>query len=205
MFKANLPIKFWGESVLTAARVINQTPSSLLQGKSPYEFLYGKRPSYEGLRTFGCLCFAHKMSRDKDNFEAQSRRCIFVGYPFGKKGWKLYDLESKDFFVSRDVVFNESTFPYVEDLVTRNVAPPAVYVPEVLDQVLESRGSASTSTTSKGVTGTDNQVVPVVGTDNPVEPVGETTTSVFPVVEEAAPEIKIEPHEPPSTQQVPEA
>ena len=39
---------------------------------------------------------------------------MFVGYPFGKKGWRIYDLESNDFFVSRDVVFVEDEFPYQE-------------------------------------------------------------------------------------------
>ncbi|GAA0187559.1 hypothetical protein LIER_34847 [Lithospermum erythrorhizon] len=29
------------------------------------------------------------------------------------KGWKLFDLESRDYFVSRDVVFYENDFPYV--------------------------------------------------------------------------------------------
>ncbi|XP_013622886.1 PREDICTED: uncharacterized protein LOC106328890 [Brassica oleracea var. oleracea] len=52
MFQANLPIKFWGESVLTAAHVINITPSSLLQGKTPYECLFGKAPSYANIKTF---------------------------------------------------------------------------------------------------------------------------------------------------------
>lgn len=34
-----------------------------------------------------------------------------MGYPFGKKGWKLFDLD-KEFFVSRDVKFFEDIFPY---------------------------------------------------------------------------------------------
>jgi hypothetical protein len=41
---------------------------------------------------------------------------MFVGYPYGKKGWKLYDLETKDFFVSRDVEFFETTFPFVQEV-----------------------------------------------------------------------------------------
>jgi len=36
-----------------------------------------------------------------------------VGYPFEKKGWKVYDLESGELFVGRDVVFYENVFPYV--------------------------------------------------------------------------------------------
>lgn len=37
--------------------------------------------------------------------------CV-LGYPYGKKGWKLYDLERKVVFVSRDVLFHESEFPF---------------------------------------------------------------------------------------------
>ena len=40
---------------------------------------------------------------------SRSRKYIFVGYP---KGWKLYDLMSGAFFVSRDVTFYELEFPY---------------------------------------------------------------------------------------------
>lgn len=39
-------------------------------------------------------------------------RCILVGYPPGGKGYKLYDLETQPTFVSRDVQFQESIFPF---------------------------------------------------------------------------------------------
>lgn len=113
LFQANLPMKFWRESLLTAAHVINRTPSSVLKGKTPYEFLYGQPPSYDAVRIFGFLCFAHLASRDKDKFGERSRKCIFVGYPYGKKGWKLYDIEINEFFISRDVVFDESSYMYI--------------------------------------------------------------------------------------------
>jgi len=35
-----------------------------------------------------------------------------VGYPYGKKGWCLYDIETNEYFVSRDVKFLETDFPY---------------------------------------------------------------------------------------------
>ncbi|XP_075101908.1 uncharacterized protein LOC142177332 [Nicotiana tabacum] len=38
--------------------------------------------------------------------------CVFLGYPFAKKGYKLYNLETKQFIVSRDVVFHEDVFPF---------------------------------------------------------------------------------------------
>ena len=112
MFQASMPIKFWGEAVLTAAYLINQTPSSIHKGKSPYEILHGVTPDYKQLRVFGSECHVHRASRDKDKFGARSRACVFVGFPFGKKGWKVYDIEKNEFLVSRDVVFREDTFPF---------------------------------------------------------------------------------------------
>lgn len=113
MFQASVPIKFWGECVLTACHLINRTPSSVIQGKTPYEMLFGEAPDFNTLRVFGSLCFARKVSRDKDKFGERSRRCVFLGYPFGTKGWRVFDLETNDCFVSRDVVFQESVFPFV--------------------------------------------------------------------------------------------
>ena len=105
LFQANLPVKFWGESVLTAAHLINRTPTKVLHGKTPYELLHGKQPSYDNLKIFGCLGYVHNARRDKDKFGMRSKKCVFMGYPYGKKGWKLYDMEKDEFLVSRDVVF----------------------------------------------------------------------------------------------------
>ncbi|KAG7592301.1 Integrase catalytic core [Arabidopsis thaliana x Arabidopsis arenosa] len=110
-FHANLPIDYWGECILTAGYLINRTPSTLLQGATPFEKLYGNTPSYTHLRVFGCLAYAHNFDHKGDKFTSRSRRCIFLGYPYGKKGWKLYDLEREIFFVSRDVTFQEDVFP----------------------------------------------------------------------------------------------
>lgn len=113
-FQANLPIEFWGECILTAGYLMNRTPTTILQGKTSYEIIFGHPPIYNHIKTFGCLCFASKIPRDRNKFAARSRKCIFVGYPHGKKGWRLYDIENRDFFVSRDVVFYENHFPYSE-------------------------------------------------------------------------------------------
>ena len=92
-----------------------------MDGKTPYEILYGQAPSYKHIQTFGCLCYAHDQNRDKDKFASRSRKCIFVGYPFGKKGWRLYDLESGEYFVSRDVIFVEAEFPYFNNVVNSSL------------------------------------------------------------------------------------
>lgn len=40
---------------------------------------------------------------------------MFLGYPTGTKGYKLYDLQRKHIFVSRNVVFHESVFQFHSD------------------------------------------------------------------------------------------
>lgn len=49
-----------------------------------------------------------------DKFASRSRRCVFIGYSYNQKRWKLYDLETKKYFVSRDVKFIEHKFPFSE-------------------------------------------------------------------------------------------
>ena len=90
---------------MASGYIINHTPSSLLANKTPYDVLFNVPPSYDSLRVFGCLCYARNPKSMKDKFMSRSRKCIFVGYLQGKKGWKLYDLETCEYFVSRDVKF----------------------------------------------------------------------------------------------------
>jgi len=114
MLQANLPQHVWGESVLTAAYLINRFPAPILDQKTPFEILHNKKPSYSHLRTFGCLCFASTLKRNRTKFTTRATTCIFIGYPFGQKAYKLYDLENRKVIISRDVIFYENCFPYIQ-------------------------------------------------------------------------------------------
>ena len=112
MFEGHLPIEFWGECALAAAYLINRTPSMILSGKTPYEVLYGVTPSYDHLRVIGCVCHIRNRDHNGDKFASRSRKCIFIGYPYGQKGWRVYDIEKGIFCVSRDVIFCEDILAY---------------------------------------------------------------------------------------------
>ena len=168
MFQASLPIKFWGEAVLTAAHVINRTPTAIHHGRSPYEVLHGVKPDYNTLRVFGSACYTHRMARDKDKFGQRSRLCVFVGYQFGKKGWKVYDIDRDEFIISRDVIFREDIFPYAEPKMTPSLRPNPV--PTDDDWVLvpsDDRGSSSVI----------SPVTPPEATVSPIVPATESTES----------------------------
>jgi len=68
LFQSRLLLKFWDDCVLTARHIVNRLPTLLLKNKSPFEVLYGKVPSYDHLRVFGCLCYMSTTKQGRDKF-----------------------------------------------------------------------------------------------------------------------------------------
>ncbi|XP_074270769.1 uncharacterized protein LOC141594670 [Silene latifolia] len=120
---------------------------------------------------FGCLRFAHNKKTKGDKFAKRGRKCLFVGYPSNKKGWKLYDLDTKSYFVSRDVVFYESVFP---------LASPSTSVP-VSDHSLDTLEDLHDDTTNESVH--DMVLQPHVHSEPTIEPPSATASTGDPSVE----------------------
>jgi len=94
-------------------------PSKLLRGKAQFEVLYGKAPSYDYLRVFGCLCFVSTLKHGRDKLQPRATAGVFLGYVFGKKAYKIMDLETHKILESRDVVFHENIFLFDKDSVDK--------------------------------------------------------------------------------------
>ncbi|XP_075104838.1 uncharacterized protein LOC142178920 [Nicotiana tabacum] len=73
------------------------------------------KPLVSHLKTLGCLCFASVLPRT-DKFASRAMRAVFMGYSAVTKGYVLYDLDGDRFFVNKNVVFKESSFPFQETI-----------------------------------------------------------------------------------------
>jgi histone deacetylase 1/2 len=110
--QASLPLKFWDHSFTQAVFLINKLPTSALpQYKTPHHALFNTQPDYSQLKIFGCLCFPHLRPYNKHKLQFRSSPCVYLGVSPQHKGHKCLDEHGK-IFISKDVVFNESNFPY---------------------------------------------------------------------------------------------
>ncbi|KAH0738218.1 hypothetical protein KY290_036923 [Solanum tuberosum] len=137
--QGHLPLKFWGECVQNVVYVINRLPLSVLNGKSAFELLYRRPPSLQHMRIIGCLCFATVVPGG-DKFGPKAIGEVLMGYSATHKGYRLYSLLTNHFFVSRDVHFQESLFPFQlqkfgqlhifpNGVITTDTSPTAITVP----------------------------------------------------------------------------
>ncbi|GKB23181.1 putative RNA-directed DNA polymerase, partial [Tanacetum coccineum] len=92
-------------------------PTSVLNGKSPYDLVYNMSPSLKHLRSFGCLAYATVLN-SHDKFGSRSEKCVIVRYSNFKKGYKLWSLDNKQIYYSKDVKFFEDIFPFKHNIST---------------------------------------------------------------------------------------
>jgi len=111
--------------VIHAEHIINMLPTPVLNDFSPQEMLYKTPADFNQLKVFGSLCYASTLSTNRSKFDPRASKCVFIGFKKEKKGYILLTIQSREIFVSRDVVFYEHVFPYqrVEDTSNETDSP----------------------------------------------------------------------------------
>jgi hypothetical protein len=91
--------------------MINRLPTRVLDHnyKSPYFKIHSKEPNYQSLRVFGCQCFPLLRPYSAHKLEYHFKPCVFLGYNFA--GYKFSDLITNKVYLSRHVIFDETSFP----------------------------------------------------------------------------------------------
>ncbi|KAH9669686.1 hypothetical protein KPL70_021889 [Citrus sinensis] len=104
---AGLPNSFWAEAAKTACYLVNRSPSTFIGLKTAMEMWTGKPADYSYLHTFRCLVYVMYNAQERTKLDPKSRRCIFLGYADGIKGYRLWDSTAHWIVISRDVIFIE--------------------------------------------------------------------------------------------------
>lgn len=84
----------------TASYIINRLPSKVIKNKTPYEIVWHQKPQFDHMRVFGCLAYYKNTNTKGDKVEKRGKPGVFLGYPQGTKGYKIYDIESKKIIIS---------------------------------------------------------------------------------------------------------
>jgi hypothetical protein len=64
------------------------------------------------MRVFGCACWPHLRPYNQHKLDFRSKTCIFIGYSLSHRGYKCLHLPTGRIYISRNVIFDESTFPF---------------------------------------------------------------------------------------------
>ena len=93
--------------------------------KTPVELLFHEPPDYTFLKVFGCACWPHLRPYNSRKLEFRSKKCVFLGYSSMHKGYKCLHVPSNRVYISRDVVFDETVFPFAS-FSTANTHTPSM-------------------------------------------------------------------------------
>jgi len=115
LFQSKLPKFFWSYALVHATYIINRISSSILKDKSPHQLLFNQNPDFDSFKVFGSLCFASTLCSHRTKLASRARKSVFLGYKTGVKGLILFDLHTRQIFISRNVVFYEHVLPYKTD------------------------------------------------------------------------------------------
>ncbi|UYV67852.1 hypothetical protein LAZ67_5002251 [Cordylochernes scorpioides] len=74
IYAKNMSLKLWAEAVNTATYVLNRTGPTQIEGKTPYELWFDKKPAVDHLRIFRTECFVHVPDEKRRKLDAKSEK-----------------------------------------------------------------------------------------------------------------------------------
>ena len=109
---AGLSNSFWELAVNAAVHIYNCSPTQTLKWHTPHEAWYsGKVPDVSHLCVFRCKGYMRVPTDKHRELDAKAMEVMLVGFEPDAKGYKLWDSQTHSICLSRDVTFDESSFP----------------------------------------------------------------------------------------------
>ena len=89
-------------------------PLLFLDNKTPYEKLHGTIYDIESLKVCDCLCFSSTLEANTRKLDPRAATFFFLGFKLNTKGFVTSDHKTRSIFVSRNVIFYEDCFPFID-------------------------------------------------------------------------------------------
>jgi IS30 family transposase len=83
--------ELWAEEVGSTCYLVNRSPASTLDDKTPCEVWTSKKPSLTHLKVFGYKPYVHVPKENRSKLYKKAEKCIFIGYKDGLKGYKFWN------------------------------------------------------------------------------------------------------------------
>ncbi|GJY35417.1 retrovirus-related pol polyprotein from transposon TNT 1-94 [Tanacetum coccineum] len=103
------PMCLWAEAIATACYTQNRFLIHTLHNKTPYELVHDKKPNLSFLLVFGALCYPTNDSEDLGKLKAKANIGFFVGYAPNRKGYRIYNKQTRQIMETIHVTFDELT------------------------------------------------------------------------------------------------
>jgi transposase InsO family protein len=103
---SGLPKSLWGEALRHAAWLKNRTAMRALDGKTPFEALYGRPPDLSTLRIWGSQVWVHSPGKSKLNMRAREAR--WLGHDVDAKAHRVFWTSTGTVAVERNIYFRTS-------------------------------------------------------------------------------------------------
>jgi len=79
-----------------------------VKNHTPFEAWYGYKPYLNFLKVIGCLCFTYVPHVKRDKLDKKAVQGIFISYSTISKAYKVFQPETGNIVISRDVHFVEN-------------------------------------------------------------------------------------------------
>ena len=109
MLDSQLPRGLWAEAINTANYLHARSPTSAKKGVTPYEKLYGSKPTISHLCRFGCKAYRMlRAAQRQGKFASRADTVYMLGYVHDSTSiWRLWNTERQHVIQASNVRFDE--------------------------------------------------------------------------------------------------
>ncbi len=107
IYWAGLSLNFWEYAIKHATYIYNLVPHKSINNKIPNEIYFNNKVNLKYLRTFGCIAYYKNFNQNKEKFDINSKKGIYLGYDINTHSYIIMDYYDFSIHYTREAVFLE--------------------------------------------------------------------------------------------------